>query len=117
MKYAWIESNRDQYSVVRLCRLLGVSRSGYHQWSVRPPSDRAKANGALDAHVAAIHKASRRSYGRLRIVAQLRAQGKRVGHERVRRSMQRQGLRPLYGVTSDFVQFMALPAAVSHASV
>jgi hypothetical protein len=96
MKYAWIESNRDQYSVVRLCRLLSVSRSGYNQWRVRVPSERAQANGGLDVHVAAIHRASRRSYGRMRIVAALRQQGQRVGHERVRRSMQRQGLRPVY---------------------
>lgn len=96
MKYAWIEGNRDQYSVVRLCRLLSVSRSGYHQWRVRVPGERAQANAGLDAHVAAIHRASRGSYGRLRIVAALRQQGQRVGHERVRKSMQRQGLRPVY---------------------
>lgn len=40
MKYAWIEQHRDQYAVSRLCRVLGVSRSGYCQWRVRPPSAR-----------------------------------------------------------------------------
>jgi transposase InsO family protein len=46
--------------------------------------------------VAAIYKASGKSYGRPRIVAQLRSQGKRIGGERVRRSLKRQGLRPVY---------------------
>jgi len=96
VKYAWIDAHRDGYSISRLCRVLGVSRSGYCQWRNRPPSPRAQANAALDAEVAAIHQTSRRSYGRPRIVAQLRAQGKRIGGERVRRSLQRQGLRPVY---------------------
>lgn len=96
MRYAWIDAHRDQYSVSRLCRVLAVSRSGYCQWRVRPPSARAQANAALDAEVAAIHRASRGSYGRSRIVRQLRAQGGSASAERVRRSLQRQGLRPVY---------------------
>ena len=96
MRYAWIDAHRDQYSITRLCRSLGVSRSGYCQWRVRAPCVRAQANEALDAEVAAIHRASRGSYGRLRIVRQLQAQGRPVSAERVRRSLQRQGLRPVY---------------------
>lgn len=96
MRYAFIDTHRDGYSVSRLCRVLDVSRSGYCQWRTRPPSPRAQANAALDAAVASIHQASRRSYGRPRIVAQLRLQGERIGAERVRRSLQRQGLRPVY---------------------
>ena len=59
MKYAWIDEHRDQYTVSRLCRVLQVSRSGYCQWRVRPPSAGTLANQALDAKVAAIHDASR----------------------------------------------------------
>lgn len=95
-EYAWIDAHRDQFSVNRLCRVLAVSRSGYCQWRTRPPSPRTQANAALDAEVAAIHRASRGSYGRPRIVRQLRAQGLSVGAERVRRSLQRQRLRPVY---------------------
>lgn len=80
----------------RLCRVLAVLRSGYCQWRARPPSVRAQANQALDAEVAAIYRASRGSYGRPRIVRQLRAQGRPASAERVRRSLQRQGLRPVY---------------------
>ncbi|KAF1050274.1 MAG: hypothetical protein GAK38_00300 [Xylophilus sp.] len=80
----------------QLCRVLAVSRTGYCQWRVRTPSARVQANEALDCQVAAIHAASRGSYGRPRIARQLRAQGQAVGGERVRRSLQRQGLRPVY---------------------
>ena len=96
MRYAWIEEYRDQYSVSRVCRCLEVSRSGYLQWRIRPRSDRGIANEALDVRVAAIHAHSKRSYGRARIVRDLHDQGIVVGHERVRRSLKRQGLRPVY---------------------
>jgi putative transposase len=96
MKYAWIEKHRDQFHVTRMCRQLGVSRTGFCQWSTRAPSDRSMANAVLDAQVAAIHAQSKRSYGRPRIVRGLCKEGLRVGHERVRKSLERQGLRPLY---------------------
>jgi putative transposase len=96
VRYAWIEQHRDDYAVSRMCRLLTVSRTGFLQWRRRPPSARAQANARLDAQVAALHAASKSSYGRPRIVHGLRAQGLQVGHERVRRSLQRQALRPVY---------------------
>lgn len=96
MKYAWIEEHRDRFSVTRMCRQFGVSRTGYCQWRTRAPSNRSMANAALDTQVAAIHAGSKRSYGRPRIVRGLREQGVQVGHERVRNSLKRQGLRPVY---------------------
>ena len=71
MKYAWVELYRDTFPVARLCRLLGVSRSGYCQWRTRPRSARAGANAVLDVHVASIHAQSDQTYGRSRIVEQL----------------------------------------------
>ena len=96
MKYAWIEEHRDRFDVTRMCRQFDVSRTGYSQWRRRAPSDRATANAVLDAQVAAVHAGSKRSYGRPRIVRGLREQGVQVGHERVRKSLKRQGLRPVY---------------------
>ncbi|WP_217704264.1 IS3 family transposase [Piscinibacter koreensis] len=96
VKYAWIQEHGDSYPVARLCRLLGVSRSGYLQWRVRPPSARSLANADLDAQVAAVHAESSRTYGRPRIQRALQACGVRAGHERIRRSLQRQGLRCVY---------------------
>ena len=79
-----------------MCRQLSVSRTGYCQWRARPESERARANSALDVRVAALHAESDQSYGRPRIVKGLRDEGISVGHERVRRSLRRQGLRPVY---------------------
>lgn len=96
MRYAWIKKHSDQFAVTRMCRVLEVSRTGYCQWQARAPSERSQANRALDAQVAALHGANKRRYGRNRILRGLRNQGVRVGHERVRKSLNRQGLRPVY---------------------
>jgi transposase InsO family protein len=96
VKYAWIEEHRDQFSVTRMCRQLDTSRTGYCQWRNRPPSERSVANAALDAQVTAIHEGSHRSYGRPRIVRGLRDRGVVVSHERVRKSLKRQGLSSVY---------------------
>lgn len=79
-----------------MCRQLAVSRTGYCQWRERVPSPHARAQATLDARVAAIHADRQRRYGRPRILRELLAQGPPVGHERVRRSLNRQGLRPVY---------------------
>jgi putative transposase len=96
VKVAWIESYRDRFPVTRLCRWLDVSRSGYCQWRSRASSERSIANAVLDVHVASIHAQSDQTYGRVRIVEQLRSAGQVVGHERVRQSLLRQALRPVY---------------------
>jgi putative transposase len=70
-----------------LCRLLGVSRSGFHAWERRPPSDRALADGWLTDRVATIHRESRGTYGARRVHAALRQEGIRVGRKRVERLM------------------------------
>jgi len=96
VKYAWIDANRDQYDVSRLCRVLCVSRSGYCQWRVRKPSKSAQRRAELDAKISALHARSRATYGRPRLVKELAASGIKTSAERVRRSLVRQGLRPVY---------------------
>jgi len=75
-----------------MCRVLGVSPSGYWAWLRREPSARACANAQLSAHMVRIHQASRGTYGALRVHAQLEAQEIPCGHNRVARLMRRAGL-------------------------
>jgi hypothetical protein len=59
-----------------MCRLLGVSRSGFHAWQRRPASDRALADAWLGDRIVAIHQESRGTYGARRVhAALLRRQG------------------------------------------
>ena len=96
MKYAWIDAQYDWQPIARLCKVLGVSRSGFLQWRDRDPSDRERANQSLDAQVAIIHAEGKQGYGRIRITRRLRQAGMRIGAERVRRSLLRQKLRSVY---------------------
>ena len=79
-----------------MCRLLGVSTSGYYGWRVRSPSRRAQQNKELSRRIAAIHAESRQIYGARRVWAELRAQGVTVSRRRVARLMRALGLQ---GVT------------------
>ena len=81
------------YRVVRMCRLLGVSSSGYYAWCRRRAGARARADAALGAQIGTIYARSRGTYGAPRIHAELAAQGVRVGRKRVGRLMRAAGLR------------------------
>jgi putative transposase len=96
VRYAWIEAQADWQPIARLCKVLGVSRSGFLQWRDRAPSDRELANRSLDAQVAVIHAEGKQGYGRIRVTRRLRQSGTRVGAERVRKSLLRQSLRSVY---------------------
>jgi putative transposase len=74
--------------VTTMCRVLGVSPSGYWAWSHRPPSARAQADAALTTRISQIHERSRGTYGAPRVQAELRFEDDlRVGRKRVARLM------------------------------
>jgi putative transposase len=75
-----------------MCRVLGVSPSGYWAWRRREPSARAHANAQLTDHIVQIHQASRGTYGARRVRAELVASGISCGHTRVARLMRQAGL-------------------------
>jgi len=66
-----------------MCRVLGVSPSGYYAWRTRPPSARAQADQRLLTRIRAIHAQSRGTYGAPRIHAELQALGARCARKRV----------------------------------
>ena len=90
--FRFIAAQRADHSVKTLCRVLGVSRSGFHAWAARPPSQRDLVNAVLLERVRELHAASRRTYGSPRIHRDLRADGTRVGRKRVERLMRQAGL-------------------------
>lgn len=88
-----IEAERTSFPVQLMCRMLGVSRSGYYDWKGRPPSKRTCENAALAEKVREIHERSRQTYGSPRIHAELRSVGTRCSRKRVERLMREVGLR------------------------
>ena len=87
-----MRANQAVYAVRTLCRVLGVSTSGYYAWSDRPPSARARENAELLERMREIHTFSRKTYGRPRMYAELRDEGRQVNHKRVGRLMSLDGM-------------------------
>ena len=92
MKYAFIRQQRHWHSLRRLCQVLGVSRSGYYDWSNRKISDRQQANLRLVRRMRQIHVEVKQTYGSPRMHAELLAQGYSVSRGRVERLMRQHGL-------------------------
>lgn len=90
--FRFIAAEKTNYPISLMCRLLGVSRSGFHAWEQRPPSRRAQRDDVLTARIREMHGRSRDSYGARRIHLDLRDEDVRVGRKRVERLMRTAGL-------------------------
>lgn len=93
MRFAFIAKHRGIWPVAWMCGALGVSRSGFHAWLTRAPSQRARDDEMIGARVRASHVGSYRTYGARRVWHDLLAEGIACGLHRVERLMQAQGLR------------------------
>jgi len=93
MKFGFIAKHRGIWPVSWLCEALGVSRSGFHGWLVRPPSRRSISDEVVGAKVRASFLTSYRTYGSRRVWHDLLAEGISCGLHRVERLMQLQGLK------------------------
>lgn len=90
--FRFVSANQASYPIAAMCRVLGVSPSGYYAWATRGPSDRDLADEWLVAKIKAVHEHSRGTYGAPRIHAELREEGVRVGKKRIARLLRLQGL-------------------------
>ena len=90
-RFRFIAVEKANYPVVRLCRVLNVSASGFYAWVKRPPSARTVANAALTERIRVVHARSRNTYGSPRVHAELRETGP-VGRKRVARLMREAGV-------------------------
>lgn len=92
MKFAFIASKEVAFPVLAMCKVLGVTRSGFYAWKKRPKSARAQEDAQLAVEIAATHEKSRKRYGSPRIHRALRKKGVCVGAKRVARLMREGGI-------------------------
>ena len=92
MRYAFIEAHRPMWRLPNMCRVLGVSKSGYFAWRDGREAPRRSRDRALSVHIQAIHQQSRKTYGSPRIHHELKEQGMAVGKKRVERLMKAAGI-------------------------
>ena len=67
MKFAWIQTEKATYPLTKLCRWLGVTRSGFYAWCQRPESPRTREDRRLKVLVRASFAASKQRYGSPRV--------------------------------------------------
>jgi len=94
MRYKYIREHRAEFSVKRMCQLLGVTRSGYYAWQPDEVTPQALENRLLVDEIRTEFQASRKTYGSPRIWVALRRKGIECGRHRVARLMRSEGISP-----------------------
>ncbi len=84
---------KEGFPVQRLCKVLGVSPSGYFAWRERPACHRQRHDMVLLAHVRPAFAISNETYGSPRMVHELRDGGLAIGRRRVARLMRENGMK------------------------
>ena len=92
MKYAFILARTVAFPIAVMCRVLGVSTSGFYAWRAKPESERDRRRRALTPEIRRIFEASRRTYGSPRVHRELRAEGILVNRKTVAAIMRSEGL-------------------------
>lgn len=92
MRYAFIGDQRRYHSLVDLCRILKVSRSGFYSWSKRNPSIRLQADQDLLQDIQRVHDEHRGHSGALKTWQVLQLQGIGCGKHRVARLRRQHGI-------------------------
>lgn len=92
-RFRFVDAEKARFPVSLLCKMVGVSKSGYYAWKARPPSKRSQEDAVLTQKIHEIHQRSRETYGYPRVHAELCALGVRCGRRRVARLMRKAGIR------------------------
>ncbi|MAE62940.1 MAG: IS3 family transposase [Phycisphaeraceae bacterium] len=93
MKYAFIEAHREEFLVRPMCRVLGVSHSGYYDWRTRPSSRRQQRREALCEAIQEVFRRFKAIYGSPRVWAELCERGVKCCRNTVAKLMKAMALR------------------------
>jgi putative transposase len=93
VKYQAMEQLWHQYPLPPMCRILGVSTSGYYAWRGRKPSRRAQQEPRLEVEIRAAHRRTRETCGPERLQKDLTEHGVEIGLHRIRRLRTKPGPR------------------------
>nr|WP_245696497.1 IS3 family transposase [Salinicoccus qingdaonensis] len=88
-------NHRHEFSVSKMCKTLGVSRSGFYQWlkQTEPPQKQRKA--IIKGKIRRLHKQSKSRYGSPKITALLRQEGVVISERTVTRYMKEMDIRSI----------------------
>ncbi len=87
MNYQFIEQYKQEFPVVVMCQVLGVSERGFSAWRKRPACRRHQEDAQLTREIRQVVVAHRGRYGSPRIQSELKDQGRHIARKRVARLM------------------------------
>lgn len=76
-----------------MCRVFGVSRSGYYDWAQHKPSNRKQSDERLKLEIKVAHTRTRQTYRTLRLLPELASKGIVIGRDKLARLRKEMGLR------------------------
>lgn len=91
-KYEFIDAEKANYPIIKMCRWADVSTSGFYEWRNRPASATAERRAALTVEIRRVFDESDETYGYRRVHEQLDREGIEAGPELVRQIMRDEGL-------------------------
>lgn len=97
MRYAYIETLRGEYSIVKMCRWLAVSRAGYYKWREREPSFEGTYRELVRTAMVVKFKELKRRYGAPRLALELNEAGIACCVNQVAKLMSEEGLKARNG--------------------
>ncbi len=90
-RFGFIQEHHRTWPVTTMCRVLGVSSSGFYAWRTRPPNQWSQRRGQLHQQIMGIFEESRGTYRSPRVHAGL-WRGIPCCQKTVAKIMQRDGL-------------------------
>lgn len=91
-RYEFIDGEKANYPITKMCAWIGVSRSGFYEWRDRPASATFERRATLTVLVREVFDDYDGTYGHRRVHAQLGREGVDAGVELVRSIMRAEGL-------------------------
>jgi putative transposase len=95
VKYAFMQANREEFDVKRMCKVLQISRSGYYDWAGREESKRSQQDRVLLKEIRKIHQETKEAYGATKTWWTLKQSGTICGKHRVARLRREAGIEAL----------------------
>lgn len=117
MRFALVDQAKKDFPVYRLCRVLGVSQSGYFAWKDRPASKRQHDDMVMLAHVRSAFALSNAAYGSPRMTRERQDDGFVIGRRHTARLMHENGLRARRIAAANIAPWATRPSCAATASV
>jgi len=104
VKYAFIRDHQKLFSVLAMCRVLKINRSGFYAWLKQPLSNRTIEDNRLLKLIKEFYVASGGTYGSPWIHRDLRETGESCSVHRVAKIMRQSSLRAQIGYKRKYIK-------------